>query len=237
MVMPHDSYRSEIETDGFSVCRSVLSDDVIAMMTDGLDRLTAGQATYGLRNLLDRLPPLRNLTNSPPIKALIRPVLGPNAFPVRAIFFNKMVNANWGVPWHQDLTIAVKKKVEVPGYSSWSSKDGTPHVQPPSEILRGMLTLRIHLDAADERNGALIVIPGSHLWGRQTPAQIARRTEQSEACLCKVGAGDVLAMRPLLVHASRSGTMPDRRRVVHVEFASSVLPPGLEWFEARTTGP
>ena len=235
--MPHDSYRSEIKTDGFSVCRSVLSDDVIGTMTDGLDRLTAGKATYGLRNLLDRLPPLRDLTNSAPIKALIRPVLGPNAFPVRAIFFNKMVNANWGVPWHQDLTIAVKEKVEVPGYKSWSSKDGTPHVQPPSEILRGMLTLRIHLDAADERNGALIVIAGSHLWGRQNPAQIARLTEQSEVCLCKVEAGDVLAMRPLLVHASRPGTMPDRRRVVHVEFASSVLPPGLEWFEARTTGP
>ena len=45
-------------------------------------------------------------------------------------------------------------------------KDGVPHVQPPVEILSGMLSIRVHLDETPESNGALRVIPGSHLLGR-----------------------------------------------------------------------
>ncbi len=99
-----------------------------------------------------------------------------------------------------------------------------------------MLTLRIHLDDANESNGALIVVPGSHLMGRLASEQIARLVEHSRFRLCEVQAGDVLAMRPLLVHASRSAPAPARRRVIHVEYAACALPPGLTWFEAAPGG-
>jgi hypothetical protein len=39
-------------------------------------------------------------------------------------------------------------------------------------------------------------------------------------------------MRPLLLHASASGTGPGHRRVIHLEYAVEELPGGLEWYES-----
>jgi hypothetical protein len=85
-----------------------------------------------------------------------------DAFAVPATLFDKTADANWLVPWHQDLTICVKKKVDVPGYGPWTIKAGVPHVQPPVAILDRRLAVRIHLDNCSERNGALRVLPGTH---------------------------------------------------------------------------
>ncbi len=41
---------------------------------------------------------------------------------VRAIYFDKTSEANWSVAWHQDKTIAVKEKVNIPGFEPWSIK-------------------------------------------------------------------------------------------------------------------
>ena len=34
-------------------------------------------------------------------------------------------------------------------------------------------------------------------------------------------------MSPLLLHASSKATRPDHRRVIHLEFCSASLPPGM----------
>ena len=41
-------------------------------------------------------------------KALVEPILGPNAFAVGGILFNKLRGANWKVPWHHDCATAVR---------------------------------------------------------------------------------------------------------------------------------
>jgi len=46
---------------------------------------------------------------------------------------------------------------------------------------------------------------------------------------CAARAGDILAMRPLLLHASSKSTQPARRRVLHVEYAASDLPGPFRW--------
>ena len=61
------------------------------------------------------------------IRSLVDLVLGPQAFLVRSIFFDKLPQANWKVAWHQDLTICVQKKADVPGFGPWSSKAGVQH--------------------------------------------------------------------------------------------------------------
>ena len=48
--------------------------------------------------------------------------------PVRAIYFDKSTDANWLVPWHQDLTLACSAQVHAPGFGPWSTKEGVPHV-------------------------------------------------------------------------------------------------------------
>ena len=44
--------------------------------------------------------------------------------PVRVLYFDKNPDANWAVPWHQDRTIAVAQRIDVPGYDMWSVKAG-----------------------------------------------------------------------------------------------------------------
>lgn len=148
---------------------------------------------------------------------------------MRAIWFNKSAEANWLVAWHQDLAIAVRERVETPGFEAWSVKEGVPHVQPPVEVLQLMLTVRIHLDDADEENGALQVIAGTHRLGRLSAEQIATLREDRREILCAATAGDALLMRPLLLHASGRSTSDRPRRVLHIEYAGAELPGGLAW--------
>ncbi len=160
-MLPAD-FLSEISRDGFSICHGALSLSDVVALRDSLQSIGAASGVYGLRNLLQRSPTIRAAANSPHIKELVTAVLGPEARAVRAILFDKQPGANWGVGWHQDLTIAVKQRIETGGFSAWTVKDDVPHVQSPVEILERMLTLRLHLDAADEHNGALLVMPGTH---------------------------------------------------------------------------
>jgi hypothetical protein len=72
--------------------------------------------------------------------------LGSVAAPVKATLFDKTPDANWLVPWHQDLTISVKERVDIDGFGPWTVKAGVLSVQPPVSILERMLAIRIHLD-------------------------------------------------------------------------------------------
>jgi ectoine hydroxylase-related dioxygenase (phytanoyl-CoA dioxygenase family) len=148
---------------------------------------------------------------------------------VRAIYFNKTAKTNWLVAWHQDVTIAVEEKIEAPNFTGWSVKDGIPHVHPPDALLENMLTLRIHLDDCDETNGALRVLAGSHRLGRLPANDIQELRQKLPEQVCSASAGDVLLMRPLLLHASARSAGTRERRVLHVEYAGFELPSGLRW--------
>lgn len=173
-----------------------------------------------------------DIAGSAKMLVLVRKHLPTEPRSVRAIYFDKSPETNWRVAWHQDLTLAVRSAAEVKGFGPWSMKDGIPHVQPPFELLEQMLTVRLHLDDANESNGALRVLPGSHRLGRLTADQIqALRSEHTEF-LCSANAGDALLMRPLLLHASGRSTSDAHRRVLHIEYAGFTLPRALEWHEA-----
>lgn len=157
--------------------------------------------------------------------------LGADAFPVRALLFDKAPAANWKVPWHQDTAIAVAGRMEVPGFIGWSVKDGVTHVHPPVDVLERMVSLRIHLDDCGSDNGPLRVLPGSHRHGKLDDAEIERWRQTTEEVSCCVSQGDVLVMRPLLLHASSPAKSPSHRRVIHLEYARDELPNGMRWFE------
>src|SRR5258708_17056896 len=108
-----------------------------------------------MRDLLREVPEARRLAESAPLRGLVRSVLGPGAFVVRGLLFDKTPEASWGVPWHQDLTIAVKARTEAAVYGPWTVKGGVPHVQPPGSVLEQMLTVRVHLDETDEERAPL----------------------------------------------------------------------------------
>ncbi len=224
--------------DGYVIMPDVLSAESVASLTQLLesdlpdgDTLHRGGAVYGARNLLRDVPAVRALARSANLRSLVEPVLGAGAFAVRGLFFDKTPSANWPVAWHQDRTIAVREKRDVPGFGPWTVKAGVPHVQPPLAILENMLTLRLHVDDCRGTNGPLQVIAGSHRSGYLDNEAICSWTRDTHPVTCIAFRGAVVVMRPLLLHSSARATKPNHRRVIHLEFAATPLTGGLEWFE------
>ena len=77
-------------------------------------RAARGGETYGARNLLS-FPAVREATRLPALQSLFHILLGPNFRAVRGLFFDKTEGANWPVLWHQDLSLAVKQRHDLPG--------------------------------------------------------------------------------------------------------------------------
>jgi hypothetical protein len=235
-VLDASPIREEVEKNGFATCRAVGSSSEITDLLVAFSRMNQHPGlrkkigVFAVRNLLEECPEIRRFANSPKVRRLIEPVLGAACFPVRGILFDKVPEANWKVPWHQDVTIAVQNKVEVDGFGPWSIKADVLHVQPPAAVLDKMLSVRLHLDPCGEENGALRVLPGSHRQGRIAEDLIPAIRESSPEHVCVVGAGDVLLMKPLLLHASSASRVPNHRRVVHLDFAAVQLPTGMRWF-------
>lgn len=219
--------RYEISHHGFSRIPSVLACTEVEALISSLGPVSGA----GRRGLL-AAPTVTALAHSPQVLDFVRPHLPAEPVPVRAIYFNKSPDANWLVSWHQDLTIALRHRVEVPGFNLWTIKDGIPHAQPPTQFLEQMLTLRLHLDDTDESNGALRVLPGTHRFGLLSSERIDELASSQSEVLCATSAGDVLLMRPLLLHASGRSTSSRHRRVLHIEYAGFNLPAGLAWHEA-----
>jgi ectoine hydroxylase-related dioxygenase (phytanoyl-CoA dioxygenase family) len=211
--------------DGFTLHPATLSaGEVAALLGDleGRGRLGAGRG--GVRDLLN----LAAVADVPAVRALAEEALGPGAFVVRCTLFDKTPDANWKVPWHQDLTIAVKRREEVPGFGPWSVKAGVVHVQPTADVLEAMVSVRLHLDPCPGENGALRVVPRTHREGKLTEARLAERRREP-AVVCALDGGGALRLRPLLLHASSASTSPAHRRVLHLDFAAQALPGGLQW--------
>jgi hypothetical protein len=213
-----DSRNANLADDGYALVPSVLSRPEIERL---LEELPALEGSAGTRNLL-QFGWCRELAREPRLLEII----GGAGFPIRGILFDKTPSANWNLGWHQDKKIAVKRRFDQPGYYAWSEKEGVLHCQAPAELLESCVALRIHLDDCTLENGPLRVIPGSHRSGIYSKVPLALL---DNPVTCLVGAGDVIAMKPLLLHASGKATSPIHRRVIHIEYCTSGWPPQLEW--------
>jgi len=165
----------------------------------------------------------------PRLQRIASELTGAGAFPVRAVAFDKTPEVNWAVAWHQDRTVAVRRRIEAEGFGPWSTKEGVPHVAPPVDVLRGMVTLRLHVDRCGLDNAPLKVAIGTHRLG-----MIAADTACAVAAVhpelsCLADAGDVWGYSTLILHASERSRSNGRRRVLQVDFAARPLPGGLEW--------
>lgn len=208
-----------LHLQGFHLLTGACLGDLDSLRHAADDLLANGHAA---RNVLRRSPLIAACAERWAKHTLVCDALGVHAFPIRGLLFDKILGANWRVPWHQDRLIAVRQRIDLPGWGPWSMKDGVHHVDPPEPWLHRRLAIRLHLDDCPADNGALQVIPGSH-----------ENTSQTATCtpplVIEAKAGDVLVMHPLLQHASAPSRTPQRRRVLHIEFACDHLPGGLRW--------
>jgi len=241
LVRDGNELRREVDARGFALSAGVWTAAEVAELRAALEKNADSEGNpssrqrggvYAIRNLIDSVEEVAELATSKKMQAIVEPILGRAWHPVRGILFDKIASANWKVPWHQDVTIAVAERVDIDGFGPWSVKSGVLHVQPPRWVLEGMLSVRLHLDDCREDNGPLRVVPHTHTMGRIPEEEIPMLPSRFGEHLCAADAGDALLMRPLLLHASSASRQAGHRRVIHLDFAGVPLPGGLRWAAA-----
>jgi ectoine hydroxylase-related dioxygenase (phytanoyl-CoA dioxygenase family) len=182
----------------------------------------------GMRHVL-RVPSVRALARHPALVALAAAFIGEQPIPFRATLFDKSAVSNWLVAWHQDTALPLDRRVDDSSWGPWSVKGGVLHAIAPSSALATVVALRVHLDDSTLANGPLRVLPGTHAKGVLTHQEIQQVADVVTPVACVASAGGVVAMRPLVVHASSKASDDQPRRILHIEYAASVhVGPGLE---------
>ncbi len=230
------NHKARLDENGFSIIENIYSDKEIAAIIEAIEETDTTKPTFrktadlfAIRQFLKEVPLAQELVLNRNFKSLIYSMFGSNYFVVKSIYFDKPEVSNWFVAYHQDLTISVKEKENIAGFGPWTTKQGQFAVQPPLNILQNIYTIRIHLDDANEQNGALKIIPKSHLKGIYRPETINWNIEQET--ICNVTKGGIMFMKPLLLHGSNKATNHQKRRVIHIEISNLELPNPLQWAE------
>ena len=235
------AWLAQLNEAGYVMCPAVFSVSEVAaalaacstMLTceAAADSILANEtgAAYGARNVLRLWPNVLDMLQNAAFAKAVLQTLGPKCGAVRGLYFDKPPGHSWALPWHRDKTIAVKQHGPIGAFKKPTAKAGVPHVEAPANILNTMLTARIHLDEVTAGNGPLRVIPGSHVHNSDE-----KSPPDQTAVTLHCSSGDVLLMRPLLLHSSgHSEPGNDKhRRILHLEFAPSpTLPAHYEWHD------
>jgi hypothetical protein len=231
------SFAHDLQQNGYAWVRNTLQSSIIADIGSEL-QLAIDQSSHdsviqgskqivGVRNLMAVWPECIRLGTR--LLGYLPDGSTTSLHLVRVLFFDKPPGRSWALPLHRDETIAIAKHPPLdeipPGFSRPTIKAGVFHIVAPPSLLDQMLTLRLHLDPMNEQNGSLFVVPGSHI---QSPGG----QSQPEIEYLRASMGDLLAMRPRLLHGSqqsRAGCVHNRR-ILHFEFApTNLLPAPLQW--------
>lgn len=225
----------ELETHGVAVVPEVMR----AVEVEELRRVANSllmadeRRRVGVRQAIQRAPEIGEVLERSSFGELLNAACGVGSRVVRAVVFDKTAESNWMVPWHQDATVAVMERREIPGFGPWAVKDGEHHCQPPLHVLKSIVTIRVHLDDCPMEVGPLRVVARSHTRGLLDAREIEECVESGRVIDTPVNAGDVVLTTPLAVHSSRRSTLAGaRRRVLHLDCSNITLPGGLQWAEA-----
>ncbi len=213
---------------GYSIAEQVFNRREMARVCDALAGADLARTKAGARHIL-HVPEVRGLSTHPALVGLAATFIGAQPIPFRATLFDKSAVSNWLVAWHQDTALPLNQRVEDSAWGPWSVKGGVLHAIAPAAVLATMIALRVHLDDSTHANGPLRVLPSSHVRGVLTHEEIQQLAGVVTAVECVAPAGGVVAMRPLVVHASSKASEAQPRRVLHIEYAATVdLGSGIE---------
>jgi ectoine hydroxylase-related dioxygenase (phytanoyl-CoA dioxygenase family) len=239
------TYQNQLSENGFSIVENIYSEEEIDTIlnlieTESKDnwRFRKNKDLFAIRCFLKEIPALNALIFNENLRQIIS-YLNPKYRVVKSIYFDKPPRNNWNVNWHQDLTISVSNKQNMEerhpakggteGYKNWLPKDDYYSVQPATDILEDIVTIRIHLDDCNVQNGALRVLPKSH--SHIQDFALLENDFDKEEVICAVKKGGILMMKPLIFHSSKRTENAASRRVIHIEFSSKELPKPLIWHE------
>ena len=206
---------------GYHVEESLIAPSDCDEIARFLESLSPDVKRAGLRNLM-RHQLVRTVATRSRLLELVNELHGRPMLPFKATLFSKTGKANWLVAWHQDTALPLKRFERREGWGAKSRKGGVLFAQAPASALAKIVALRIHLDPSTKTNGPLRVIPGSHDSGILSNEGIDRVLREKECVECLVGKGGVIAMSPLLLHASSKSDSGEPRRVLHIEYAETL---------------
>ena len=212
-------WNRSIATRGFAIIADVLRIDEINALNTALATSKLRRSRAGVRHVLGN-EDVAILANDPRLTGIARQVLGSEAHPFRATLFDKSPTSNWLVVWHQDTALPLRERRDLPGWGPWSVKEGITYAHAPAAALEQVLALRVHLDDSNDKNGPLRVLPGTHTMGVLTDDAIEKLAEEISPVDCLASVGGIVAMRPLVVHASSKSVIEMPRRVLHIEYAA-----------------
>lgn len=234
--MNNTSIKQEILENGFTIIADVYTNKEVENLLQLISEANISNPSFrktndlfAIREFLKLIPEAATIIFNDKLKAIVSNFFGDNYFLVKSIYFDKPETSNWFVAYHQDLTISVNKKIDLEDFNHWIKKEEQFSVHPPVSILENNFTIRIHLDDADENNGALKLIPASHKNGISRAEEI-NFLKETEVC-CNIQKGGIMIMKPLLLHASSRTINNKKRRVIHIEFSNEELPGKLQWAE------
>lgn len=201
--------------NGFHIQNGVLSIDECDTLIKSIPKEKRERA--GVRHLMKNAS-VKKIANDERLLTIARNFVGVDAIPYRATLFEKSGYANWLVAWHQDTALPLVNRFVSENWGPWSIKSGINYAHAPTWALERVIALRIHLDPSTSTNGPLRVIPGSHLLGVLDDHEVFEQSRKSEQVECLADKGGVIAMRPLLIHASSKALENSPRRVLHIEY-------------------
>jgi ectoine hydroxylase-related dioxygenase (phytanoyl-CoA dioxygenase family) len=211
----------DYDARGYGIVASVLGEREVSDLLQALEPSPLARGRAGTRHLM-RHPAVARVANDARLLAIARDVLGRTGVPYRATLFDKSPQRNWLVAWHQDTALPLESRRDVAGWGPWSVKAGVTYAHAPAHALARIVALRLHLDDSDRDNGPLRVIPETHRLGVMSDAEVEQVVQSVEPVDCLVTAGGVIAMRPLILHASSKVETTRPRRVLHIEYAESL---------------
>jgi ectoine hydroxylase-related dioxygenase (phytanoyl-CoA dioxygenase family) len=209
-----------VRDEGYGLIPNVFPPSQVESLLNSLQQEALPRTRAGVRHVL-RSPSVAKIANDPRMQEIARRILGPAAIPFRATLFEKLADSNWLVAWHQDTALPLQQRREASGWGPWSIKDGVNYAHAPAKALERVVALRLHLDDSNLDNGPLRVLPATHTKGVLTDDEILSFAEQTGSVNCLMPTGGIVAMRPLVIHASSKSQTDNPRRVLHIEFVES----------------
>ncbi|WP_372371489.1 phytanoyl-CoA dioxygenase family protein [Candidatus Uabimicrobium sp. HlEnr_7] len=170
---------------------------------------------YAIRNLIQISSPIKDILSDTIIKNICR-----GSVIIHSLLFDKITEANFRVPFHQDIVM--------PHHGADKIVTNVPHKNLPPEILEQLIVMRIHLDDNNIDNGPLQVIPQTHSQGIISDKGISNIVQKKNKHVCTMLRGEILLMKPLLLHSSNRSSSHKHRRVIHLVFAPRSLQ--IPWF-------
>jgi ectoine hydroxylase-related dioxygenase (phytanoyl-CoA dioxygenase family) len=232
MAGPNLNWLMAVHEQGFAIIPGLLAPVDLDPLIAKLSEPELPRSRAGVRHAM-RFPCVRALARDERLLGMARRILGNSALPFKATMFDKSPTANWLVAWHQDTALPLKQQSDKRDWGPWSVKDGVMYAHAPASALSKIVALRVHLDESTSENGPLRVLPGTHELGVLTDYAMHELSTKIKSVDCPVSRGGVLAMRPLIVHASSKSLGAHPRRVLHIEYAeTAAIAHGLELAEA-----